>query len=84
MRGCIPKKVLWGVTEAVESVKRLKGKGIDTVPSINWKDLMAFKKTFVEPMPSKKENHFQKNGITTLHGAVKFISTSLEILWNEE
>lgn len=76
MRGCIPKKVLWGATEAVESVKRLKGKGIDTVPSINWKELMAFKKTFVESMPSKKENHFQKNGITTLHGAAKFVSAN--------
>ena len=76
MRGCIPKKVLWGATEVVEAAKRLKGKGIDTAPSVNWKELMAFKQTFVEPMPSKKETHFNDNGITTLHGAAKFISTN--------
>lgn len=76
MRGCIPKKVLWGATEVVEAAKRLKGKGIDAVPSVNWKDLMAFKQTFIEPMPSKKETHFINNGITTLHGAAKFISSN--------
>lgn len=76
MRGCIPKKVLWGATEVVEAAKRLKGKGIDAVPAVNWKELMAFKQTFTEPMPSKKENHFNDNGITTLHGMAKFISSN--------
>ncbi|MFP4469314.1 MAG: dihydrolipoyl dehydrogenase family protein [Bacteroidales bacterium] len=76
MRGCIPKKVLWGATQVVESAARLQGKGIDTAPTINWKALMAFKQTFIESTPATKEKNFNENGITTLHGTAKFISAN--------
>jgi len=74
MRGCIPKKVIFHVSKVLESAARLKGKGIDRLPSANWRDLIAFKQTFVDPIPASKENNFQKNGITTLHGPAKFLS----------
>ncbi len=72
-RGCIPKKVLWGVIHAAESAKRLKGKGINQVPKVNWADLMAFKNTFTEPVPEEKEKSFQEKGITTFHGTARFV-----------
>lgn len=80
MRGCIPKKVLVGATEVVESANRLIGKGIDKVPSIIWDSLIAFKESFVEEMPEKKEQSFREKGIETFHGAPKFVAENqLEI-----
>lgn len=73
LRGCIPKKVLWGVIHADEEAKRLKGKGIAREPGINWPDLMEFKNTFVESMPHDKEKSFQENGIAIFHGSAKFV-----------
>ncbi|MFN2364157.1 MAG: FAD-dependent oxidoreductase, partial [Halarsenatibacteraceae bacterium] len=40
LRGCDPKKVLIGPTEASYHAGHLKGKGINQQPEINWSDLM--------------------------------------------
>ena len=74
LRGCIPKKILVGATEAVQSSRNLQGKGVDKASSIVWKDLIDFKDTFTDPMPSKKEKMLKKNGISTYHGEPKFIA----------
>ena len=83
MRGCVPKKVFWGVTELLESAKNMKGFGIEQIPTINWKELLNFKQTFVDPMPPKRENKFKENGIETFHGAAKFISSNQIQIGNE-
>ena len=72
-RGCIPKKVLWKVIHVAEEARRLTGKGINETPKINWHDLMAFKKTFVDPVPEEKEKNFKENGIKTFNGAARFL-----------
>ena len=74
LRGCIPKKILVGATQAVESSRNLKGKGIDKSPSIVWKDLIDFKDTFTNPIPDNQEEYFKENGISTFHGDPKFIA----------
>ncbi|TXK76282.1 NAD(P)/FAD-dependent oxidoreductase [Mesonia sp. K4-1] len=74
LRGCDPKKVIIGATEVRDFAKRLKGKGIDTIPDINWKDIMAFKQTFVDEMPRKIEKGYKKNGIDTFHSSATFIN----------
>lgn len=80
IRGCDPKKVIIGATEVRDFAKRLKGKGIDTVPEINWRDIMAFKQTFVDEMPTKIEKGYTKNGIDTFHASAKFIDeNSLQV-----
>lgn len=80
LRGCDPKKVIIGATEVRDFAKRLKGKGIDEVPEINWKDIMAFKQTFVDEMPPKIEKGYEKNGIDTFHTSAKFIDeNTLEV-----
>ena len=73
LRGCDPKKVIIGATEVRDFAKRLKGKGIDEIPEINWQDIMAFKQTFVDEMPPKIEKGYKKNGIETFHASVKFV-----------
>ncbi|MEZ2415015.1 NAD(P)/FAD-dependent oxidoreductase [Muriicola sp. E247] len=74
LRGCDPKKVIIGATEVRDFAKRLKGKGIDTIPNINWKDIIAFKQTFVDEMPKKIEKGYEKNGIDTFHSSATFIN----------
>ena len=49
LRGCDPKKILVGLARVLALNEQLKGKGIETVATSSWKDLMEFKKTFTEP-----------------------------------
>jgi len=80
LRGCDPKKVIIGATEVRDFAERLKGSGIDSVPKINWKDIMAFKQSFVDEMPPKIEKGYKRNGIDTFHSSAKFLSeNTLEV-----
>ena len=72
--GCTPKKILVGVTEAVEMGRNLEGKGVDKAPLIVWKDLIDFKDSFTDPIPANVEKNFKENGITTFHDEPKFIA----------
>ena len=83
LRGCDPKKVIIGATEVRDFAKRLKGKGIDTIPNINWRDIMAFKQTFVDEMPRKIEKGYKKNGIDTFHNSATFINENTLSVRNE-
>lgn len=73
LRGCDPKKVLIGAAEVVERIENLRGKGLEGQVSIKWEDLIKFKKSFTESYPFRLEDSFQKNGIETMHGTVRFI-----------
>jgi glutathione reductase (NADPH) len=45
----------------VNSVRRLKGKGVDGQGvRIDWKELARFKRTFTEPAPASREKSFAK------------------------
>ena len=80
LRGCDPKKIIIGATEVRDFAQRLAGKGINTVPEVDWKDIMAFKQEFVDAMPEKIEKGYKHNGIDTYHGAARFIGNdSVEI-----
>ena len=74
LHGCIPKKILVGATNAVQSSRNLAGKGVMNAPSINWQELIAFKNSFTDPIPENKEATFKENGIYTYHGDPKFIT----------
>ena len=51
LRGCDPKKVLLTGPHAVDEVRRLTGRGIITRDArVAWPDLMAFKRTFTDPV----------------------------------
>ncbi|WP_121665205.1 dihydrolipoyl dehydrogenase family protein [Mesonia aquimarina] len=84
LRGCDPKKVIIGATEVRDFAKRLKGNGIDTIPKVNWKDIMAFKQSFVDEMPPKIEKGYKKNGIDTYHSSAKFLSENTLEVGNEK
>ena len=48
LRGCDPKKMLIAVTEGVEWAENMKGKGLEAQPSVNWSDMIAFKRSFTD------------------------------------
>jgi len=81
LRGCDPKKMMVAVTEGFDWINNMAGKGLVTKDSsINWPDMIAFKRTFTDKMPPMIEGMLKKNGITTLHGDAKFIGqNSLEV-----
>lgn len=73
LRGCDPKKVLVGASEAVDWVRRMKGKGIRSQSvRIDWAELIRFKRTFTDPVPKSREAGFKKSGIETFHGRARF------------
>ncbi len=73
LRGCDPKKVLVGATEALDWTHRLEGKGIQASGiEINWSELMRFKRTFTDPVPKSNEKWFAQAGIEMFHGQARF------------
>ncbi len=83
LRGCDPKKVIIGATEVRDFAERLKGNGIDTVPKVNWEDIMAFKQSFVDAMPPKIEKGYKNKDIDTYHTSAKFLSDNTLELGDE-
>src|SRR5216683_1751588 len=81
LRGCDPKKVLFGVSDLVDWSRRMQGKGV-LAPglSISWPDLIRFKQTFTDPVPEQNEQSFKQAGIITRHGRAHFVDrTSVQV-----
>ncbi|MGE6370902.1 dihydrolipoyl dehydrogenase family protein [Planococcus kocurii] len=74
LRGCDPKKVLVGAAEIIERTKRMEGQGIKSTAAIDWAELMAFKRTFTEPVSDNKEKTYDKAGIHSFYGEAFFQS----------
>ena len=72
LRGCDPKKMLVAVTEGVDWAQNLKGKGLEARISVDWPDMMAFKRSFTDAMPPRIETGLEKTGVATLHGDARF------------
>lgn len=72
LRGCDPKKMLVGGAEVVDSQRRMSPNGIDGKVRIDWPGLIAFKRSFTDPIPAKNEQFYHRNGIATFHGTARF------------
>src|SRR3989449_8539620 len=81
LRGCDPKKVLVGVSELVDWSQRMQGRGVSAPAlSINWPELIRFKRTFTDPAPHENEQAFAQAGILARHGRAHFVDrTSVEV-----
>ena len=78
LRGCDPKKILVGVTDSLESAKRLQGNGISHLKGeIDWSGLMKFKSSFTEPMSRSIEESLRRNGAIVVKGRAKFIGPDM-------
>src|SRR5882762_1239212 len=63
LRGCDPKKMLVSGAETIDMTRRMNGRGVVGTARIEWKDLIAFKRTFTDPIPHKREQSFAAHGI---------------------
>lgn len=72
LRGCDPKKMLISGAEAVDWVRRMRGRGVLGDVNINWHDLIAFKRTFTDPVPANHERRYAERGIDAYHGTARF------------
>ena len=84
VRGCDPKKVLVGATEAADLHGRLAGYGISGEAWIDWPALMRFKRTFTEPVPPKREAAFEEAGVVALHGIARFVAEDRLVVGKRE
>ncbi|MEX2501470.1 MAG: NAD(P)/FAD-dependent oxidoreductase [Trueperaceae bacterium] len=73
LRGCDPKKVLVGAADIVDAQRRMRDHGVSGQARLDWPALMAFKRTFTEPVPDKLEASLRDVGVTTLHGPTRFV-----------
>jgi glutathione reductase (NADPH) len=74
LRGCDPKKVLVGAAELVDFSRRLREKHTVTGNlTIDWPELIRFKRSFTDPVPKQKEQSFEKAGIKSFYGRARFV-----------
>jgi glutathione reductase (NADPH) len=74
LRGCDPKKLLWGVAEVVDEARRFQGDGFEAQSiSLRWSDLARFKRSFIENAPSAVEQRLKDAGVETFHGSARFV-----------
>ncbi len=75
LRGCDPKKMLVGVTEALDWARRMTGRGLRSSElEIDWADMIAFKRTFTDVTPGRVEGGLEEAGVVTMHGEAHFVS----------
>jgi glutathione reductase (NADPH) len=72
LRGCDPKKMLVSGAEAADWPRRMHRRGVTGELRIDWKELIAFKRTFTDPVPREREESFAKQGIDAFHGMARF------------
>ncbi|MCA1652636.1 MAG: NAD(P)/FAD-dependent oxidoreductase [Sphingomicrobium sp.] len=72
LRGCDPKKMLVAGAEVVAAARRMHGNGVDGDVRIDWPGLIAFKRTFTDPVPQKREQRYAAAGIGSFKGLARF------------
>ena len=81
LRGCDPKKILRRGAEIVESARLMRGKGVDDGGlRVDWPALMRHKRGFTDPIPQRMEHDLTVKGVTTLHGAARFVGPNEVVL----
>ncbi len=78
LRGCDPKKALWSVSHAYDLARRLSTAGLHGTEglSLDWSEMVAFKRSFTDPVPAKREAVFREEGIDAFHGRARFVSSN--------
>jgi glutathione reductase (NADPH) len=72
LRGCDPKKMLVSGAEVVDLARRMRNHGVPGNAHIDWNELVAFKRSFTDPVPKKREEDFASLGIAAFHGLARF------------
>ena len=83
-RGCDPKKVLRRGAEVVDAARLMRARGIDDPGlAIDWPGLMAFKRSFTDPVPANREKAFAEAGIAAFKGTARFVDATTVAVGDE-
>jgi glutathione reductase (NADPH) len=75
LRGCVPKKILVSAAEAVHAARDLARSGVPASDlTIDWPQLMGFKRYLVDPTPQRTEETWAQMGVEQFHGRARFVS----------
>ena len=58
--------MLIGGTWAIDHVRRMRGRRVVSKVQIDWPELMAFKRSFTDPVAELQERTYRDKGIDTL------------------
>ena len=84
LRGCDPKKMLIAATEVIDGKARMSGHGVAGEVRIDWAELIAFKRSFTNPIPHKHEERYRERGIAAFHGQAAFTGSNSLSVGGEE
>ena len=74
LRGCRPKKLLVSAGEALNAARDMGGKGVRAPNlSIDWPELMRFKRSETDPAPQVFAEGYARQGIEALRGQARFV-----------
>src|SRR5216684_8908757 len=66
--------------EAIDMARRMRGRGVAGELGISWPELIAFKRTFTDPVPQKQEHRYAERGIDAFHGKARLTGkTTIEV-----
>ncbi|KRK74076.1 dihydrolipoyl dehydrogenase family protein [Lacticaseibacillus nasuensis] len=69
--GCDAKIALDGPFQLIEQLRRFQGHGVETLPAVNWSDLMTYKHQIIDPLAPTMTKLFAQGGITMITGSAK-------------
>lgn len=85
LRGCDPKKMLIAATEVIDGFERMGGIGtVQGEARIDWSALQRHKRSFTDPVPDKREQAYDKQGIDTWHGGARFTGSNTVVVEDTE
>ncbi|WP_027179063.1 dihydrolipoyl dehydrogenase family protein [Maridesulfovibrio bastinii] len=70
--GCEPKKVLADITETVEKYNNSNKHGVLGKGSVEWSELIKFKRSFTDPITAIVRRHYISKGIDVFDGPAVF------------
>lgn len=74
-RGCNAKITLDRPVEILRQVEELKGRGFDSLPTLNWHDLMAHKHEVIDSLAQGNKDKLENAGVQTIIGHGSFIDS---------
>lgn len=85
VRGCIPKKVLAGTAEIADVNRRLRAIGIfRNEPTMSWRELIRFKRTFTDPVPERTVKSLRDAGVDVYEGSPRFTGNRALVVGDQE
>lgn len=72
-RGCNAKITLDRPVEILRQVEQLNGRGFDSLPALNWQNLMTHKHEVIDSLAEGNKQKLENAGVTTIIGHGRFI-----------